>query len=237
MKIRSLIILILIFLVSGNLSAQENKAVDISELPLIPAELKPVKVQTNELEVGKNQEVVLEVHTVKEGDYLARIAEKYYGDKDKWKLIYSYNPYVKDSHWIFPGDSLVMPVVVDKLPELPALPEKAEVPRVYENFIAPEEFQFLGTIVDFKDENLLHAQGEYLFIDAGSDKNIEEKQKINVYRQGRDIYHPETGDLLGVMYEIIGEVSVTGDIEKESATAQIVYAHESLEVGDFLLKK
>jgi hypothetical protein len=57
----------------------------------------------------------LEKYTVKEGDYLCRIARKYYSDCDKWKLLYEANKdKIKNPDLILPGWILDIPLISTK---------------------------------------------------------------------------------------------------------------------------
>ncbi len=49
-----------------------------------------------------------QVHIVQPGDTLWTLAQRYLGDPHLWPQIWEQNQYVLDSHWIYPGDSLVM---------------------------------------------------------------------------------------------------------------------------------
>jgi nucleoid-associated protein YgaU len=53
------------------------------------------------------------IHVVAEGEYLYKIASygQYYGDGEKWPVIYEANGYqIKDPHWIFAGQRLQIPI-------------------------------------------------------------------------------------------------------------------------------
>jgi len=57
----------------------------------------------------------LEKYTVKEGDYLCKIARKYYSDCDKWKLLYEANKdKIKNPNLILPGLILDIPLISTK---------------------------------------------------------------------------------------------------------------------------
>ena len=52
------------------------------------------------------------IHVVAKGEYLFRIAgyERYYGDGNRWPVIFEANAYqIKDPHWIFAGQRLQIP--------------------------------------------------------------------------------------------------------------------------------
>ena len=220
----------------------EQEESQIEKLPPEPKEPPVIKQEIKELNVPEGKEVILDVYTVQKGDYLFKIAEREYGDGDLWKVIHSYNKYIKNSHWIFPGDRIILPVIVDKLPEVPKAEvveqkkeEVKEEPRKYKDFLAPVDFTFSATVVDFKVKKKLQAQADYLFIDLGKEDKIKENQRLYIYRKGRSVTHPYTDELLGEIYTKIGEIRVTGDIEDYSSTAKIVYSYVSIEKGDMLL--
>ncbi len=52
------------------------------------------------------------VHIVERGDTLWDLASRYLGDPYLWPQIWERNPYIKDSHWIYPGDPIVIDVAV-----------------------------------------------------------------------------------------------------------------------------
>ena len=195
---------------------------------------------TGELKVGPGEEIIFDVYTVEKGDWLTRIAAKEYGDSDLWRLIYRYNSYIRDPHWIFPGDQVIVPRVVSKItapdPVTGDAPEAVEtVRREYRHFLANPEFEFDGIIAGFQREKILQAQGDYCFINLGSDHGIRENMILNVYERGRRIANPETGRVMGDIYSMIGQLRVTGDVFEDRSTARILYTERSLRAGTPLL--
>lgn len=81
------------------------------------------------------------VHIVVPGDTLWDLAEEYLGDPYLWPQIWERNPYITDSHWIYPGD----PIVIDLAVQAPIPVEETEIieesPEVSEwsEEIPPEE--------------------------------------------------------------------------------------------------
>jgi nucleoid-associated protein YgaU len=58
------------------------------------------------------EEPVAEFHTVVSGDYLSKIAKKYYGDAMKYPIIFEANkPMLADPDKIYPGQVLRIPVL------------------------------------------------------------------------------------------------------------------------------
>jgi hypothetical protein len=54
------------------------------------------------------------VHIVVAGDTLWDLAAAYLGDPYLWPQIWESNPYILDSHWIYPGDPIVINVAVQE---------------------------------------------------------------------------------------------------------------------------
>lgn len=60
-----------------------------------------------EPQLGSGQPMVVpSIHVVKQGDTLWDLSGQYYQNPWNWPQVWSYNPQVKDPHWIYPGDEL-----------------------------------------------------------------------------------------------------------------------------------
>lgn len=57
------------------------------------------------------------VYIIKPGDTLWAIAQRSLGDPHLWPQIWEQNQYILDSHWIYPGDPLLVPGTVMQAPE------------------------------------------------------------------------------------------------------------------------
>jgi len=73
-----------------------------------------------------------EIHIIEKGDTLWDLSAKFLGNPWLWPQIWDVNQYITDSHWIYPGDPLLLPgapTVISELPEpatvAPETPEAA----------------------------------------------------------------------------------------------------------------
>jgi len=190
--------------------------------------------------IPEGMEVVLKAYEVKRGDCLWNIADLYYRNPFLWQEIWRYNKYIQDPHWIFPGDDLIIPTYqkVERLAEVPQemevrleeLKPGAEYQR--DIFIAPPDFKFDGYIAGVKEKKLMTAYGDLVFIDLGKRQNVKPKARYTVYREGDEVIHPATGELMGIMVEKIGVLEVTTDIEEDNSTALIIDSRKPIEIGD-----
>lgn len=71
-----------------------------------------------------------EIHTVKQGDTLWDLSRHYLKDPFLWPQIWEMNSHVRNPHWIYPGDQvLIKKMVVMTQPTVENAPEQAERPQ------------------------------------------------------------------------------------------------------------
>lgn len=84
-------------------------------------------------------------HTVAQGEHMWGLAERYYKDSGRWRVIAGANAQVKDPHWIYPGQVLEIPdlppAAVEASASFQAVPreEPAAVPmKAAELYVEPK---------------------------------------------------------------------------------------------------
>ena len=198
-------------------------------------------------------------YTIVEGDTLWDISAAKLGDPLLWPQIWKLNPYVTDPHWIYPGNTLVLPqsqvematssqgiteeyVLGDELsPEelAPAPPEPKPLASYSQmqsaGFISPRAVdEFFGCIVEA--EELMKAgleENDIVYIDKGSADGIFPGDEFFVIHQGDKVFHPKSNDYLGFMYSNRGKIKVLC-VQEHSATSKIIECYDAIARGDYI---
>lgn len=201
-------------------------------------------------------------YIIVKGDTLWDLAGKWLGDPFLWPQIWDENRYILDSHWIYPGDPLVVPgkpqVVPDDGPPItegstepaePEQPEPAEPPRdlppplvavadasdIYcSGFIVPEHTPSGLAIAGHEEVKKEHlATGDVIYLNQGRNQGIQPGDEFMMVRDSRGVEHPVTGDALGRYVRRLGKVRVML-VHADTSTAVIEMACEDVTDGEEL---
>jgi hypothetical protein len=197
-------------------------------------------------------------------DCLWNLAEKWLGDPFLWPQIWDENRYILDSHWIYPGDPLVIPgqpVVVPEEGPPPAIeePEEAEEPTVGEEAgeptaleptplypVASESEIYCAGYIDpehrYSDiwvagnemEQDILATGDVIYLSQGKNQGIQAGDEFAVIRETRMVKHPESEKNIGHFIRRLGRVRVLV-AQESTATAVIEFACEDIRRSDELV--
>jgi hypothetical protein len=196
-------------------------------------------------------------------DCLWNLAEKWLGDPYLWPQIWEENRYILDSHWIYPGDPLVIPgkpvVVPEEGPppvteepeepaeptgEEPAEPTALEATPLYP--VASEHEIYCAGYIDpehrFSDlwvagsemENESKGPGDVIYLSQGRNHGIQAGDEFTVIRKTREVKHPGDGKRIGSFIRRLGRVRVLV-AQEDTATAVIEMACEDVRHSDELV--
>ncbi|MFH1258359.1 MAG: LysM peptidoglycan-binding domain-containing protein [Elusimicrobiota bacterium] len=113
--------------------------------------------------------------------------------------------------------------------------DKSKETKVFgRSFIIPKDWVFDGYICGDREDKVMISQGDVVYLDIGKSGKIKPKEKGVVYRRERDVFSPETGELLGEMIKEIGTLEVAEEVQEKTATARINLSREPIQVGDIV---
>jgi len=202
-------------------------------------------------------------YTIVPGDTLWDLSGKFLGNTWLWPQLWDNNRYIRDSHWIYPGDPLLIPAAPTVVPppgeaapvaageEEEAAAAAAEETAAFERPgpLADKEDLYCSSYIDEKYENpparisafdedkrVQLGEGDVLYMDRGSQDGVSVGDEFDVIRAARDVAHPETGQTVGTLVRRKGRVRVIA-IQPTTATAAIVYSCIDIVQGDRLVPK
>ena len=200
------------------------------------------------------------IHTIVKGDTLWDLAAHYLGDPFLWPQIWERNPYIKDSHWIYPGDPVVIDLAVQ---EAPVVEEPVPVEETVTSEYAEDDFggyegempHPLGSSADVycfaelvQDESVFpfivasseriqyqdqYSEGEIVYINGGAEQGVQAGDRFFILHHERPLRHPVSGSHLGIVYSQVGQLKVLC-AQENTSIAEITYACDPVVIGDVL---
>jgi hypothetical protein len=191
-------------------------------------------------------------YTVKTGDTLWDISGSYLQSPWFWPKLWSYNPQIANPHWIYPGNEIHFypgggAQVGSEAPAGPGAPPEEEEADVQvtgrigyvppgtmmvqtQGFVTRRELLEAGEIVGSPEEKSLLTFNDsvYMSFDRAKPRPGDE---LVVFRTVKEVYHPQSGDLIGYLTLLRGTVRVTAS-GRPMITAQIDKSFNTIERGD-----
>jgi len=202
------------------------------------------------------------VHIIEKGDTLWDLAQKYLGDPYLWPQIWERNQYIRDSHWIYPGDPLVIDIAVQEAPveEAPVEPSEEPTPMAAPPEAPEEEATFgeavpLGNtsdvycfaelssdpslypfrIVSAEKMEIQHdfTAGDVVYIDGGTEEGVAAGDKFFVLLPLRELKHPVSKANMGRVYRQLGQLKVLC-AQEHTSICEITLACDPVPIGAVL---
>ncbi len=233
-----------------------------------PADAVKVEAHASKWEYPKELRVPdgSKTHLVQKGDTLWDLAAKELGNPYAWPQIWELNQWIKDPHWIYPGDPLIIDLAravatADTVPEAVAnlLPDqrradpgavrRSELGFSFQDFIqlpfiVPEgvEAHFKGngafTITGNKREDRQFlGDGENVYLNGGANQGVKVGDRFLILKTVvRRLMHPTIAKKK--LGDVVQQVGVVRVLSTQpnGSVAVIERCLDSVEVGDHLEK-
>jgi len=205
-------------------------------------------------------------HLVVKGDTLWDLAGKYLGNPFAWPQIWELNQWIKDPHWIYPGDPLVIDLAravatAASLPEAVASLQpdtkrseyttvrRPELGFTFQDYIqlpfladgsAEAHFAAKGAfaILASKQEDRQHlGEGETVYVNAGTEQGVKAGDRFVVLRVAlRGLAHPS--DPKKKLGDVIQQTGVLRVVtaQAKSSVAVIERTLDTVEAGHRLVR-
>ncbi|HCZ33980.1 MAG TPA: hypothetical protein DHV93_11320 [Holophagaceae bacterium] len=228
-----------------------------------------IKVETHSSKWDYPKELTVpegsRTHLVEKGDTLWDLSGKYLGNPYAWPQIWELNQWIKDPHWIYPGDPLIIDLsravatagsVPDAVSNLqpdrrradPSALRRPELGFSFQDFIQLPYFVAEGAEVHYKNQGAFTltsnrredrrylAEGETVYMNGGREQGVKAGDRFLILRTvARKVQHPATKRQMGDVVQQVGVIRVVTPQVKGSV-AVIERCMDSVEVGDHLVR-
>jgi LysM repeat protein len=179
-----------------------------------------------------------QIYTIKKGDTLWGLSERFMGDPYYWPNVWAKNPDIANPHLIFPGQKVR--ILDGRLEIIPAYPE-AEKPTVEtaiskptaeepaevvtikstggNGFILTDE-QPLGILVDSVDNRIMLSKDDIVFLEMADVSSVAVGDTYGIFQRSDMVRNPHTNKPIGTMMLNLGFLQVT-EIRDETVIAKI----------------
>jgi hypothetical protein len=228
-----------------------------------------IKVETHSSKWDYPKELTVpegsRTHIVEKGDTLWDLSGKYLGNPYAWPQIWELNQWIKDPHWIYPGDPLIIDLtravatagsVPDSVSGLqpdrrradPSALRRPELGFSFQDFIQLPFFAPDGAEAHYKnqgaftltgnrrDDRRFLLEGETVYMNAGSEQGVKVGDRFLILKTvARKVQHPTTKHKFGDVVQQVGVIRVVTPQAKGSV-ATIERCLDGVEVGDHLVR-
>jgi hypothetical protein len=193
---------------------------------------------------------VPDTHLVRRGDTLWGLCDFYFQNPYQWPRLWSYNPQIKNPHWIYPGDEIRMreggeataggpgatggkgagagdgnrPSLVDRRRQVP----NGTVFLRDTGWIHDDADQNWGTLTGSPQDKMFLSDLDQVYLTLGKGHDVKLGQELTVFR-------PRQTEAAGQIVQILGTVRVDQyDPREHLARARVVESLDTIERGAFV---
>ncbi|MCF8092426.1 MAG: LysM peptidoglycan-binding domain-containing protein [Desulfotignum sp.] len=193
-------------------------------------------------------------YTIKKGDTLWDLSEKFYHSQWDWPGLWKINKEIKNPHQIYPGRKIR--VFLKSSPSrLPAVPESAAAPKAFEDetrstpaitpdfvyakidyagFIKKKTVPVLGKIIREQDGNLMMSPGDIIYIKPSEPDALVPDQRYQVFTTQTVNEKINKERFKGIKHIIKAQIRVL-ETKTDYVSAVITHGVKQAHAGDLIM--
>lgn len=185
-------------------------------------------------------------YTIKKGDTLWDLSEKFYDSEWDWPGLWEMNDEIKNPHWIYPGRKIkiflketirkpkIVKVKKDAAPvEIQASFSFSEMDHI--GFIKKTAQTSLGSILKEQEGNLMMSANDIIYIQPSGDGNLVPGNTYHIYTTSTIKDEINEQPFAGVKHRIIAQVKILKH-HGTYATGLITQAYHAVSKGDLIME-
>ncbi|MBI5843571.1 MAG: LysM peptidoglycan-binding domain-containing protein [Deltaproteobacteria bacterium] len=187
-------------------------------------------------------------HTVKKGDTLWDLSDRFYDQPSLWPDLWSNNPDITNPHWIYPGQIVTLYLRRSKEwvgeGDMGAQDASGAFRRKTVRIPSLDQIGFIrkyampssGLIVKGNNLGVMLSEGVIVYIKPKASVKYAVGDRFTIWRNEGIVANPYKGENqpLGVHHRIMGLVSVT-NVGREIVTAKVEESYDGIRAGDLLM--
>ncbi len=180
-----------------------------------------------------------DVYTVRRGDTLWDITDRFFGNPYHWPEVWSYNPEITNPHWIYPHDHVRLRSGASEAPSLPQSSVFANAPRhraegtVWlrdEGYIDREVLEDAGVLIGAPEEQMLLSTFDEIYVRFSDESDVRPGMEFTIFKEMED--EEREVDESGELIRIFGTARLeTYDDDRHVGRAVITEALDPIERG------
>jgi hypothetical protein len=179
-------------------------------------------------------------HIVRKGDTLWYICDYYFRNPYQWPRIWSYNPQIKNPHWIYPGDEVKLhgtgegPSPLATTPGLGGGGSLVDRRRQQPNgtvflrdsgWVRDSQQDTWGTVSGASEDKMFLTDFDHIYLSASGDHKVQIGDELTIYKQ-------RNSATAGQIVQVLGTARVDQwDPHEKVARAQITETLDVIERG------
>ena len=189
-------------------------------------------------------------YTIKKGDTLWNLSEKFYQSQWDWPGLWEMNKDIKNPHWIYPGKiiqiflkkkSTLTPLVA-KIPEHSNTSPSAKIKASFSfskidhlGFIKKKAVSSLGEIIKERDNNIMMSANDIVYIKPSGKNKLIIDRTYHIFTTSKVEEQINKNLFKGIKHLIKAQIKIL-EIKKSYVIGSISHAYRPVNKGDMIME-